>query len=412
MRNLLVLLAGLSLSTSPLLAADARALFGSGASALQAGRADEAVKDFEAAYAEQPSPSLLYWLGEAHRAAGHSAKATSYYQLYLKNAPKGDKVASAQAALATLSKARPQKKTRHLKAPEVRLAQAAPDLPLPAANAPTTTVPPPELPLPRQAAAAPPAASPSISASAPPAASPATSPAPPATARAINAAPAAGERAPAGPTDDAAAADRWKAAASAPPAHPPVLPPQPVDLIREGAADFWFLGYVARLVAVSGQYMGTYATFVGPGDRSTLYTHGFVAGRQTEHFRHGLYAGFGTEFGGGPDTLKRYELSYQLLYTPFGFDPIAHSSHPSTSLISPHVGVRVGAAGVDSQVLTGGSMKVGLALAVQAGFDLQVFRWLVLSPGVGYDTNVGIDLNRNDAGVSGFSFDLAATLRY
>ena len=44
-------------------AADARALFQSGSKALTDGNANQAVKDFEAAYAAQPSPSLLFWPG-------------------------------------------------------------------------------------------------------------------------------------------------------------------------------------------------------------------------------------------------------------------------------------------------------------------------------------------------------------
>lgn len=179
-------------------------------------------------------------------------------------------------------------------------------------------------------------------------------------------------------------------------------------MIAAGKGDFYFVSYTARLLAPSGSAMGTYSTTAG---WNTLYTHGFAVGRQTDHFKNALYVGFGTEYGGGPDTLLRYELSWQLLWSPFGFNPIGRASHTSTDLISPHLGFRIGGMGVDSQRLTGGSFKPGLALAAQAGLDLQILSWLVITPGVGYDLNVGPDLGPN-ASVSGYSFDLSATLRY
>ena len=174
---------------------------------------------------------------------------------------------------------------------------------------------------------------------------------------------------------------------------------------------FYFVSYTARLFAQSGRATLTYATTAGPGD-GTLYTHGFVVGRQTEHFRHGVYVGFGTEYGGGNDTLLRYELSYQLLWMPVGFDPIARSTLSSTRFIVPFIGFRVGGMAVSSTVLTGNSLKPGVVLAAQTGLTLQPVSWLGLSAGLGYDLNLGPSLSRGDAGLSGYSFDFAGTLRY
>ena len=93
-------------------APDARTLFQDGEKALQAGDDLRAVADFEAAYAAQPAPSLLYWLGEAHFQAGHSAKAEDFFRKYLKAMPQGPKAAEAKARLVELKPAAPAKKTR------------------------------------------------------------------------------------------------------------------------------------------------------------------------------------------------------------------------------------------------------------------------------------------------------------
>lgn len=401
MSRFLILLACLSLSSSPLLAADARALFQAGSTALAAGKADEAVTNFEAAYAAQPSPALLYWLGEAHRTAGHPAKAAGYYRRYLKTAPRGAKRADAKARLAELKKAAApgkRKKTRRMRAAEMDLAgrPPQPELQLPGATppAPPLDLPPPplDLLLPGQEASAPQAAAPSVNV-APPVAPP---PAPPA---------AVVEPSP--PAVQAAPPPAPPALAAAPPTSSPAAAR---DVIAADSGDFYYVSYTARLLAPNGSRMLNYATTASPGD-GTLYTHGFAFGRQTDHFKNAIYVGFGTEFGGGPDTLLRYEISWQMLYTPFGFDPIGRTSRASTKLISPHLGFRIGGMGVDSQTLTGGTLKPGVVLAAQAGIDLQVFRWLVLTPGMGYDLNLGPDLGPN-ASVSGYSFDLSGTLRY
>lgn len=96
-------------------APDARALFQDGEKALHAGDELRAIADFEAAYAAQPAPSLLYWLGEAHFQAGHSARAEDLFRKYLKAMPAGPKAAEAKARLEELQpapKAAPAKKTK------------------------------------------------------------------------------------------------------------------------------------------------------------------------------------------------------------------------------------------------------------------------------------------------------------
>jgi hypothetical protein len=150
--------------------------------------------------------------------------------------------------------------------------------------------------------------------------------------------------------------------------------------------------------------MLTYATTTTPGT-GTLYTHGVGVGRQTDHFKNGLYFGFGTEdggpFGTGADTLLRYELSWQCLWVPLG----------PMHVLTPYVGFRLGGMGVKSERLTGGSLKPGVVVAPMAGLDVQVLRWVVLTGGIGYDANIGPDLGPN-ASVSGFAFDLGAAVRF
>jgi hypothetical protein len=165
---------------------------------------------------------------------------------------------------------------------------------------------------------------------------------------------------------------------------------------------FIYVTYTARLLAPSGSFMMQYSTTTST---ATLYTHGIGAGVQTEHFRNGLYLGFGTEYGGafagGTDTLLRYEVSWQCVWIPLG----------PTRTLSPHVGFRLGGMGVKSERWTGGSLKPGLALAAQAGLDLQLVRWFILTGGFGYDANLGPDLGPT-ASTSGFAADFGGTLRF
>ncbi|GAC1431865.1 MAG: hypothetical protein NVSMB62_28850 [Acidobacteriaceae bacterium] len=88
-------------------AADPRALFLTGADALRAGKPNQAVKAFEASYAARPATSVLFWLGEAHRAAKHPAQAARYYQKYLDELPRGPDSVKARRRLARPAQAPP-----------------------------------------------------------------------------------------------------------------------------------------------------------------------------------------------------------------------------------------------------------------------------------------------------------------
>jgi len=111
MLHRLVLLALLALSLRALparaidSAAQAREQFQKGQHALDAGRSQEAIDAFEAAYAAGGAPSLLFFLGEAYRQAGDRSKAISEYQLYLEKLPDGPKSSVAEARIAELKKA-------------------------------------------------------------------------------------------------------------------------------------------------------------------------------------------------------------------------------------------------------------------------------------------------------------------
>src|SRR5712692_8627964 len=109
-------------------AADAHQLFETGVQALGAGNAGQALTAFEAAYKAQPAPSLLFWIGEAHRGLGHKERAAKYYRQYLDQLPDGPKSAEAKARLAELKKGRPE--NRQLSLEEIDLtgpAGPAPD---------------------------------------------------------------------------------------------------------------------------------------------------------------------------------------------------------------------------------------------------------------------------------------------
>jgi hypothetical protein len=67
--------------------------------------------------------------------------------------------------------------------------------------------------------------------------------------------------------------------------------------------------------------------------------------------------------------------------------------------------------GVKSERLTGGSLKPGVVLAPQAGLDLQISRWFLLTGGLGYDANLGPDLGPT-ASTSGFAADFGGMIRF
>jgi hypothetical protein len=405
---------------APLFAADARELFDTGAKALSDGKADEALTAFEAAYKAQPSSSLLFWLGEAHLALGHKERAARFYRRYLEKLPAGIKASDAHMRLAVLKQEMPERrrKSRTLALEDVDLskAEAAP----PARkhsrkkgkkrrSAPSESAPPAAaLPLPL------PAPAPAKSAAAPPLVLPLPA-AEPASAKSSAVPPPplplpGEEPVPAQSAATPPAAGTTVAQLQRPAAWPPPQPrPQPTrtgSLITSAPGSepgtYTYVNYTARLLAPNGSFMANYATTVSPGN-GTIYTHGISIGRQMEYFKTGLYFGFGTQYGGpfgaGTDTLLRYELSLEGIWVPLGSD----------SIFSPYVGVRAGGMGVKSERLTGGSFKPGVVLAPMAGLGLQLGPF-ALTAGMGYDANLGPDLGPN-ASISGYSFDLGATLR-
>jgi Tfp pilus assembly protein PilF len=180
--------------------------------------------------------------------------------------------------------------------------------------------------------------------------------------------------------------------------------PPAFDTRRAGGAsgnEMLSASYYARLVVPrhGSRVSRQYATTMSLGN-GALYTHGIALAKQLDEFRHGVYVGLGTEVGGPTDTLDRYEFSYQFLWSPLG----------PQALISPHVGGRVGGMGVTDELLTNGTMKLGLVFAPTLGLDLQL-RNFVLTLAADYDLNLGPDLGP-DASVSGFALDLGATVRY
>ena len=161
-----------------------------------------------------------------------------------------------------------------------------------------------------------------------------------------------------------------------------------------------FIQYTGRLLVVSGASMQRYSTLASP---TSLYTHGFAVGRQTENFKNAAYFGFGTEIGtrDGSDTLHRYELSWQCLWTPLG----------PNAIVSPHLGFRLGGMIFQSQFLTAGNAKTAFVAAAQGGLDFQLGRYVALTVGLGYDADLGPDLGPK-ASISGYSFDGGVSIRF
>ena len=54
-----------------------------GAEAFADGRLDEALRELEAAYREEPDPNLLFALGRVHSARGDCLRAVDHYRRYL-----------------------------------------------------------------------------------------------------------------------------------------------------------------------------------------------------------------------------------------------------------------------------------------------------------------------------------------
>lgn len=80
----------------------ARELFQQGMKALEAGKPEDAITSFDSAFRIKAAPSLYFYLGEAHRRAGHAANAEDFYKLYLEKLPQGPKKPEAEAHLVEL----------------------------------------------------------------------------------------------------------------------------------------------------------------------------------------------------------------------------------------------------------------------------------------------------------------------
>jgi len=80
----------------------ARALHAEGMSAYRAGRFEVAVRKFEAANVEDPSPELLYHLAQAYRLKGDHRAALELYQKYVDLAPNGAAAADSRRQIEVL----------------------------------------------------------------------------------------------------------------------------------------------------------------------------------------------------------------------------------------------------------------------------------------------------------------------
>ncbi|MBI2581509.1 tetratricopeptide repeat protein, partial [Candidatus Woesearchaeota archaeon] len=99
--------AGTSGTAAPRTPADteaAKALHAEGTALYDAGKYDEAIKKWEAAYEKDPSPLILYNIGNAYKKQGNSQKAKETYQNFLNNyqkLPAGARNANANQAAKT-----------------------------------------------------------------------------------------------------------------------------------------------------------------------------------------------------------------------------------------------------------------------------------------------------------------------
>lgn len=75
---------------------EARAHFERGHGYHQNGQYDDAIREYEAAFALAPLPDLLYNLGQVHRLRGDKAAALAHYQRYLELDPSGRGAAKAR----------------------------------------------------------------------------------------------------------------------------------------------------------------------------------------------------------------------------------------------------------------------------------------------------------------------------
>src|SRR5215468_1047360 len=87
--------------------ARARALDKAGTEAFRAGRYDQAIASYQAAYALAPRAGGLFNIGRAYHKKGDAQHALEYYRRYLADEPKGPVAAEARAYVADLERALP-----------------------------------------------------------------------------------------------------------------------------------------------------------------------------------------------------------------------------------------------------------------------------------------------------------------
>jgi tetratricopeptide (TPR) repeat protein len=82
--------------------AEMREHFRKGTQAFDLGQFDEAIAEYGKAYRIKEDPALLYNLGQAHRAAGHTAEALHFYKVYLHRSVHPQNRAEVEAKIAQL----------------------------------------------------------------------------------------------------------------------------------------------------------------------------------------------------------------------------------------------------------------------------------------------------------------------
>src|SRR5262249_11854389 len=104
----LLLLAGGSARAEPRPSAaaqrEARAHFKLGAEHYAAARYDQAILEYQAAYAKVPLPDILFNLGQAHRLARHREEALAGYRRYVVAQPEGVPADEARSYIAVITK--------------------------------------------------------------------------------------------------------------------------------------------------------------------------------------------------------------------------------------------------------------------------------------------------------------------
>ena len=75
-----------------------------GRAAYNAGKLDDAVRDYQSAYRLYPVPDIQFNIGQIERVAGHREKAIAAYHQYLTDAPDGDHASDVEAQIVALTR--------------------------------------------------------------------------------------------------------------------------------------------------------------------------------------------------------------------------------------------------------------------------------------------------------------------